>query len=56
MNTNIRKIIAVVEVTLVTFLLVPYLAVGIYRLFPGFESWQIDTLGFPVPPLFTYWR
>jgi CAAX protease family protein len=45
-----RKIAAVAEVFLVTFILVPYVVVGIYRLFPGFETWQTETLGFPVPP------
>lgn len=50
MNTNFRKMTAVVEVILVTFILVPFLAAGIYRLFPRFESWQTEALGFPVPP------
>ena len=49
MSTAVRKIVAIVEVTLVTFVIVPYLAVGIYRLFPHFEAWQTDGLGFPVP-------
>jgi membrane protease YdiL (CAAX protease family) len=50
MNATFRKIAAVVEVALVTFVFVPYLTVGIYRLFPRFETWQTDSLGFPVPP------
>lgn len=50
MNIIFRKMAAVVEVILVTFILVPFLAVGIYRLFPRFESWQTEVLGFPVPP------
>ena len=49
MNATLRKIVAIVEVALVTFVFVPYLAVGIYRLFPRFEAWQTETLGFPVP-------
>jgi hypothetical protein len=50
MNATFRRIAAVIEVTLVACVLVPYLTVGIYRLFPGFETWQTDWLGFPVPP------
>jgi len=50
MNATFRKIAAIIEVTLVTFILVPYLTVGIYRLFPHFEAWQTGSLGFPVAP------
>jgi membrane protease YdiL (CAAX protease family) len=49
MNTYIRRIAAVVEVALV-FLLAPYLTKSIYLLFPQFEAWQTQTLGFPVAP------
>ncbi len=51
MNALTRKIGAVVEVTLVAFVFVPYLTLGISRLFPRLEGWQTDTLGFPVPVL-----
>lgn len=49
--TTSRKFAAIIEVSLVTFVLVPFLVVGIYRLFPGFENWQTTSLGFPVAPL-----
>lgn len=49
----LRKTGAVGEVALVTFAAVPYLTLGIYRLFPRFESWQTETLGFPIP-VFVY--
>jgi membrane protease YdiL (CAAX protease family) len=51
MKATLHKIAAVIEVALVTFVLVPCLTVGIYHLFPGFETWQTASLGFPVPPL-----
>src|SRR4030042_269904 len=50
MNATFRKIAAVVEVALVTFVFVPYLTVGIYHLFPRFETWQTGLPGFPVAP------
>jgi hypothetical protein len=34
----------------VAFIFVPYLTLGISSLFPGFEGWQTETLGFPIPP------
>ena len=46
MNT-FKKVLAVLEVICVAFLLVPFLTLGIYRLFPGFEAWQTEQLGFP---------
>lgn len=49
MNTTLRRILAVIEVALV-FLLVPYLTKSIYLIFPQFETWQTQTLGFPVAP------
>lgn len=49
MNAMTRKIAVIIEVTLV-FLLVPYLTKSIYLLFPQFEAWQTDTLGFSVAP------
>lgn len=47
------KISAVFEVGLVTFVVVPFLILGVYRLFPGFETWQTEALGFPFP-VFVY--
>lgn len=47
MNEKLRKILAVVEVSLVTFVAVPYLTLGINRLFPGLRSWQKEILDFP---------
>lgn len=49
MITNIGKILAILEVFFVTFLAVPLLTLGVYRVFPAFESWQTDTLGFAFP-------
>lgn len=50
MKSTLSKIATIIEVTLVAFVFVPYLTVGIYRLFPSFETWQTGTLGFPVAP------
>lgn len=36
-----------------TFLVVPFLTLGLYLLFPQFEAWQTVTLGFPFP-VFTH--
>lgn len=44
---------AILEVFAVTFIFVPFLTLGIYQLFPAFESWQTETLGFPFP-VFVY--
>ena len=43
------RIAAVVETLLVVFVLMPGLTRFIYRSFPGFETWQTGTLGFPFP-------
>jgi membrane protease YdiL (CAAX protease family) len=51
MKPVLSKSLAIVEVTFVTFGLVPLLTLGIYRLFPGFETWQ-KAVGFNVPILF----
>lgn len=51
--TALQKALAIVEVILVTFLVVPLLTLGIYRLFPGFEAWQTGAVGFPFP-VFVY--
>ncbi|MGE5123103.1 MAG: lysostaphin resistance A-like protein, partial [Acidobacteriaceae bacterium] len=50
MKTSLRKVTTIIEVIVVAFVIVPYLTVGIYRLFPGFENWQTGSLGFPVAP------
>lgn len=49
----IRKALAILEVFALTFLLVPLLTLGIYALFPAFEAWQVETVGFPFP-VFVY--
>jgi membrane protease YdiL (CAAX protease family) len=46
---SVNKIWGILELFCVTFLIVPFLTLGIYRLFPAFECWQTDTLGFPFP-------
>lgn len=49
-NTSpLARLAAVVEVILVTFLLVPGLTLAVQYLWPGFDTWQTDTLGFPFP-------
>ena len=47
------KVLAVVEVFLVAFAFVPLVTLGVYRLFPQFETWQTEALGFPFP-VFVY--
>jgi hypothetical protein len=47
MKPTFMKLLAVLEVTLVTFVFAPLLTLGIYRLFPGFETWQTQVIGFP---------
>lgn len=53
MKTFRIKFLTVLEVIFVVFVCVPLLTLGIYLLFPGFESWQTETLGFPFP-VFVY--
>lgn len=53
MKTGLRQTLAVFEVFLVTFAIVPILTLGVYRLFPRFETWQTDALDFPFP-VFAY--
>jgi len=48
-----QKSLVVLEVIGVTFIIIPLLTLGIYRLFPGFEAWQMEQLGFPFP-VFVY--
>ena len=43
------RVWAILEVIVITFLLVPFLTLGVYKLFPRFESWQTETLGFVFP-------
>lgn len=49
MDTRNKRILAVLEVFLVRFIAVPLLVITVYRLFPAFESWQTEKLGFPFP-------
>jgi hypothetical protein len=46
-SSTFQKILAVLEVFLVGFVGVPLLTLGIYRIFPTFETWQTETAGFP---------
>lgn len=46
---TLSRLAAVVEVTLVTFGLVPGLTLAVQHLWPGFEAWQTEALGFPFP-------
>lgn len=43
------RLVALLEVMLVVFVLVPGLTLGVGRLLPGFEAWQKERLGFPFP-------
>jgi membrane protease YdiL (CAAX protease family) len=52
MKTNLSRIIAIVEVTFIAFVAVPFPALAIYRLFPGLKTWQ-SNLGF-IAPIFVY--
>ena len=47
----LRKILAFLEVVVMTFAAVPFLTLGIYRLFPRLEAWQTERVGFPFPVL-----
>lgn len=49
MRPSLLKSAAILEVCLVAVILVPFLILGVYRLFPRFETWQTQTLGFPFP-------
>ncbi len=49
MNRLKDKTLAVLEVFGMAFLAVPLLTLGIYRLFPQFETWQTETVGFAFP-------
>jgi len=44
-----QKSLAVVEVSLVALIFVTLLTIGIYRIFPSFETWQTETIGFAFP-------
>lgn len=43
------RLLAVLEVFLIAFIIIPLLTLGIYRVFPAFESWQTKTAGFAFP-------
>ncbi|MCC6148364.1 MAG: CPBP family intramembrane metalloprotease [Anaerolineaceae bacterium] len=53
MKPSLLKIGGILEVFLVTFVVVPFLTLGVYKLFPRFETWQTENLGFPFP-VFVY--
>jgi membrane protease YdiL (CAAX protease family) len=52
LNPMIRKAFAILEVIFVAFAAIPYLTLGIFRLFPRFETWQTKAVGFPFPVFF----
>jgi len=47
MKSGFSKSWAVIEVSAVALAIIPLLTLGVYRLFPRFETWQVQTLGFP---------
>lgn len=47
--STFSKFLAVLEVFLVALVCIPLLTLGIYRIFPAFETWQTGTLGFAFP-------
>ncbi len=49
MSATNSKILAFVEVFFVSLIVLPLLILGIYGLWPGFEAWQTQALGFPFP-------
>ncbi len=49
MKPWLRKTLAVLEALLIAFGIIPLLTLGVYRLWPHFETWQTNTLGFPFP-------
>lgn len=51
MKNKLSKIIAVIEVTFVAFVAVPFLALGIYNLYPDLKTWQSE-VGFSAPIIF----
>ena len=53
MKIILQRVWAVLEVIVVVFGVVPLLTLCIYRLFPAFEAWQTQSLGFPFP-VFVY--
>jgi membrane protease YdiL (CAAX protease family) len=48
-KSYLKAMLALLEVIAVRFVLIPLTTMGINRLFPGFESWQTETLGFAFP-------
>jgi membrane protease YdiL (CAAX protease family) len=51
MTTIMQKVLAIFEVILVAFAIIPMLALAIYRLFPRLSTWQTNA-GFNVPVFF----
>jgi hypothetical protein len=49
MKSYPKVILALLEVLAVRFVLIPLTTTMIYRRFPGFQSWQTETLGFAFP-------
>lgn len=49
MRATLMKILAVVEVICLRFLLAPMVILVTNKLFPGFEAWQTQSLGFAFP-------
>lgn len=49
MKEKLRWVWVVLEIFLMVVFLVRWLPLGIYRLFPQFESWQTVTIGFAFP-------
>jgi hypothetical protein len=43
------KLLAILEVFLIAFIVIPLLILGIYKVFPSFETWQTETAGFAFP-------
>ncbi len=49
MRPSLFKIGAAFKVILVAFAIIPFLTLDVYKLFPRFETWQTEALGFPFP-------
>jgi uncharacterized protein len=48
MKTNLSRIIAIIEVIFIAFVAMPFLALGIYQMFPSLRTWQAE-VGFNAP-------
>ena len=51
--TKLARLLAVLEVSIVAFVLVPCLTLGLYRLFPSLEAWQTEGSAFRSRSLLT---